>query len=315
MSTIHIGTSGWSYPSGRGSWNGIFYPARATLKGGTGPKKVDELRYYAEHFDTVEVNSSFYRPPTPAMAASWIARTPPDFEFSLKLYQKFTHPEMFRTASGEETVEVSQRDVDEFRAAIEPIASAGRLGALLIQFPPSFKNTPESREYLAGLMRAFRAYPLAVELRHREWSDAIADTLALLNEFGAAWVQIDEPKFPFSIRQDFLPNVTGFSYMRFHGRNAEQWWRHRASEDRYDYYYSPEELKPFAATADAARRLVKKLYGYMNNHFAAKSVANAAMLKHQLGMPVEGEYPVGFVERYPELRGIVRTAPSDVIRD
>ena len=117
-------------------------------------------------------------------------------------------------------------------------------------------------------------------------------------------MQIDEPKFRFSIRQNYLPNVQGFYYMRLHGRNAAQWWRHDKSEDRYNYLYSADELKEFTETADAARRLVKKLYLYTNNHFSAKSVANAAMIKQQLGEPIEGEYPPEFVERYPELAGV-----------
>ena len=133
----------------------------------------------------------------------------------------------------------------------------------------------------------------------------MGETLSLLNEWGAAWVQIDEPKFRFSIRQNFLPNVQGFYYMRLHGRNAEHWWRHEKAEDRYDYLYSESELKEFSETADAARRLVKKLYLYTNNHFSAKSVANAAMIKKQLGEPIEGEYPEEFVARYPGLAGMV----------
>src|SRR5207244_9112980 len=141
---------------------------------------------------------------------------------------------------------------------------------------------------------------------HRSWSDNIAGTLSLLNGFGAAWVQIDEPKFRFSIRQNYLPNVKGFYYMRLHGRNVEKWWRHEKSEDRYDYLYSSEELKEFSETADAARRLVKKLYLYTNNHFSAKSVANAAMIKQQLGEPLEGEYLPECVERYAELAGGVK---------
>jgi uncharacterized protein YecE (DUF72 family) len=152
---------------------------------------------------------------------------------------------------------------------------------------------------------AFRGYRVAVELRHRSWSDRIGETLALLNEFAAAWVQIDEPKFRFSIRQNYLPNVEGFYYMRLHGRNAAKWWRHEQAEDRYDYLYSADELTEFSDTAAAARTLVKKLYLYTNNHFSAKSVANAAMLKEQLGHPVDGEYPEAFIARYPELAGTV----------
>ena len=138
-----------------------------------------------------------------------------------------------------------------------------------------------------------------VELRHRSWSDELDATIALLNELGAAWVQIDEPKFKFSIRQNYLPNVRSFYYMRLHGRNAEKWWRHDSADDRYDYLYSAGELKEFSETAGAARQLVKKAYLYTNNHFSAKSVANAAMIKQQLGEPLEGEYSPEFAARVP----------------
>jgi uncharacterized protein YecE (DUF72 family) len=101
--------------------------------------------------------------------------------------------------------------------------------------------------------------------------------------------------------------------MRFHGRNAAQWWRHDKAEDRYDYLYSDEELREFTETASAARELVKKAYLYTNNHFSAKSVANAAILKHKIGLPVPGEYPEEMVERYPELQGIVKLLPPPLI--
>ena len=149
------------------------------------------------------------------------------------------------------------------------------------------------------MLEDLRDYPIAVELRHASWSDAFSDTLALLNAFDAAWVQIDEPKFRFSIRQNLLPNVTGFYYLRLHGRNAAQWWRHDKAEDRYDYLYSAEELREFSETVSATRQLVKKTYLYTNNHFSAKSVANAAMIKHQLGEPVPGEYSREFIDALP----------------
>ena len=303
-SNLRIGTCGWNYPTGRGTWNGVFYPVpRARRKG------FDELSFYAEHFDTVEVNSTFYGQPRSAVCRKWADRTPKGFEFSVKLYQKFTHqgsggvsgPDLRHTPPDAFSIAA----LDEFRTGIDPLAATGKLGALLAQFPPSFKDAPASRDYLAYLLGAFRGYPVAVELRHRSWSDHIGETLTLLNEFAAAWVQIDEPKFRFSIRQNYLPNIEGFYYMRLHGRNAEKWWRHERAEDRYDYLYSADELKEFSDTAAAARTLVKKLYLYTNNHFSAKSVANAAMIKEQLGQPVEGEYPETFIARYPELADTV----------
>ena len=312
--SLRIGTSGWNYPSGPGKWNGIFYPATRSKRAGT--DRFDELRFYAEHFDTVEVNSTFYGQPRAEVTRGWADRTPAEFDFSLKLYQKFTHPRMFKEAAlkrapGAEgslldlLAEVTQRDIDEFKAGIEPLAAAGKLGALLAQFPASFKDTEGTRDYLAQVLRAFRDYPVAVELRHRSWSDAIGDTLAMLNGFNAAWVQIDEPRFRFSIRQNYLPNITSFYYMRLHGRNAAEWWRHEHRDDRYNYLYSGEELREFSETVGAANELVKKSYLYTNNHFSAKSVVNAVMLKAQLGQPIEGEYPPELVERYAELRDLV----------
>jgi uncharacterized protein YecE (DUF72 family) len=237
----------------------------------------------------------------------------------VKLYQKFTHPKMYRervekSVPGElrserdliaALAQPNAADLDEFRRGIDPLAGAGKLGALLAQFPASFKYDPVSTDYLAGLLRAFAGYSVAVELRHRSWSDFVGDTLGLLNDHGAAWVQIDEPKFRTSIRQNFLPNVKSFYYLRLHGRNAKDWWRHAHRDDRYNYLYSGDELKEFSETADAARRLVKKSYLYLNNHYSAKSVANAAMIKQQLGEPLDGEYPPEFVEQYPNLADAV----------
>ena len=275
------------------------------------------------------MNSTFYGQPRAEVTRAWAARTPPRFEFSIKLYQQFTHPRMFKErlagalpgggarepALLDALARPNDADIDVFRRGIDPLASSGRLGALLAQFPASFKDSPASRDYLAGLLRAFTGYPLAVELRHKTWSDRIGDTLTLLNTFGAAWVQIDEPKFRFSIRQNYLPNVRGFYYMRLHGRNAGQWWQHEKSEDRYDYLYSADELKEFTGTADAARQLVKKLYLYTNNHFSAKSVANAAMIKQQLGEPIEGEYSSEFLARYPELAGAVTSTATSLLHE
>jgi uncharacterized protein YecE (DUF72 family) len=296
----------------------LFYPATRSKRDGT--KDFDELRFYAEHFDTVEVNSTFYGQPRPDVTKNWAQKTPPGFEFSLKLYQKFTHPKMFKEAAlkrapGSEgplldlLAQVTQSDIDDYRSGIEPLAKSGRLGALLAQFPASFKDSPATRDYLAQLVRAFGDYPIAVELRHKSWSDRIGETLTLLNELGAAWTQIDEPKFKDSIRQNFLPNVKTFYYMRLHGRNAQAWWHHEKSEDRYNYLYSSEELREFADVAGAAKHLVKKSYLYTNNHFASKSVVNAVMLKAQLGQRIDGEYPPQLVERYPEIDGLV-TIPA-----
>ena len=313
MGNLRVGTSGWNYPTGRGTWNGVFYPPTRGRS-----KQFDELAFYAEHFDTVEVNSTFYGQPKAAVTRSWVERTPPNFEFAVKLYQKFTHPKMYEGVlrrslhapdgheeAVRELLAPTTADLDEFRRGIEPLAVSGKLGPVLAQFPPSFKNSPVAKAYLSLLLAALGDYSVAVELRHASWSDAFGETLDLLNASSAAWVQIDEPKFRFSIRQNWLPNVQGFYYVRLHGRNAAQWWTHEKAEDRYNYLYTAGELEEFTETADAARRLVKKAYLYTNNHFSAKSVANAAMIKQQLGEPIDGAYPPEFVAQFPELAGVV----------
>lgn len=300
MSTsLRVGTSGWSYPSGRGTWNGIFYPAKGSV-----PKGFDELGFYAERFNTVEVNSTFYGQPRPNVSTSWVKRTPPGFEFAVKLYQKFTHPNLTS-----DKTPVSAADIDAFKAGIEPLAAGDRLGPLLAQFPASFKDSPAAREYLEWLLATFRDYSVAIELRHKSWSDARMDVDRSLRTFGAAWTQIDEPKFKLSIRQTLEPNVERFYYMRLHGRNAAQWWKHERSEDRYDYLYTEEELKPIAEAVAKARALVKKQYVYLNNHFAAQAVADAAVLRHLLDEPVESPMPAELVARYPMLEGKVTTSP------
>ena len=159
-------------PDGPGHLERDLLSGRAAAGAGT----FDELAYYAEHFDTVEVNSSFYRAARSAVTRSWAARTPPGFDFSLKLYQKFTHPGMYQgrtrriclpTATRRRFPRSTRADVDAFKSAVDPLADAGKLGALLAQFPPSFRDRDDAREYLEWLLQAFQDYPLAVELRHR----------------------------------------------------------------------------------------------------------------------------------------------------
>lgn len=270
-SAVYIGTSGWSYPQGEGTWNGHFYPA--------GTK--DELEYYSRLFNTVEVNSTFYRPPEARLAQSWAKRVPPGFLFSVKLWQKFTHPGMFSAATGEDAT-VSRADIDQFRAGIEPLASRGKLGALLAQFPPGFVNSAPSREILGALLSAFREYRLAVELRHKSWSDdpAIAE---LLKANRAAWARRDEPRFSFSIASD-VPVTSELAYFRFHGRNAEMWWKGNA-ETRYKYLYSPEEIQELASRVKAAAGQSKPTFAFFNNHWRGYAPKNAADLIRSLQLP------------------------------
>lgn len=271
---IRVGTSGWHYPSGEGTWNGPFYPKPR-------PRGFDELRFYADRFDTVEVNATFYRQPEAPMSRKWLDRTPESFLFSLKLFQKFTHPEMFLKRPGSGEWDVNLGDIDAFRMGLEPIASAGRLGALLIQFPASFHNEPATQEYLRWLMDAFRDYPRAVELRHASWKD---DGGAIVDSAGASLVLQDEPFAQLdATRLPAYRRTSPLVYIRMHGRNKEQWWEHKASEDRYNYLYSAEELEPIADFAKEEAAIEKRVLVYFNNHFSAKAVANADILKNQLG--------------------------------
>jgi len=272
--SVYIGTSGWSYPRGEGTWKGFFYPAG----------RVNELEFYSQFFNTVEVNTSFYRPPDPGIVYSWIKKTPPGFRFAVKLWQKFTHPKMFKEATGE-VAAISQEDVDVFRRALEPLAKAGRLGALLAQFPPGFKNDGYGRQIIVALAKAFGQYPLALELRHRSWSDDPA-TAALLRENNIAWVEIDEPKFSSSVAAR-VPVTADMAYFRFHGRNAKEWWM-GDNETRYRYLYSPEEIAGLADRVKKAAEKTRLLFAFFNNHWQAYAPRNANDLKKALQLPFQG---------------------------
>jgi uncharacterized protein YecE (DUF72 family) len=287
---VRVGTSGWHYPSGSGKWNGVFYPSPR-------PKGFDELEYYARFFDAVEINSTFYGQPRAQVCAQWVSRTPGDFVFCAKLYQQFTHPRLFQQrvqAQLEKTVDstditkdviealahANSADIDEFRRGIEPLADAGKLGALLAQFPASFHASAANRAHLTALLTAFTEHQVAVELRHRSWSDEIEQTRELLRAFGASWVWLDEPKFKDSIRQE-EPEAGSFVYVRLHGRNAKAWWR-GGNEERYNYEYSKEELEPIAGKVNG-----RKGYLFANNHANARAIKTATLVKALFGQETE----------------------------
>ena len=312
MSHLRIGTSGWHYPDGKGTWNGIFYPPV-----GRRPRGFDELSFYAEHFDTVEVNSTFYGQPRASVSQKWADRTPEGFEFSVKLYQKFTHPKMFKKrieqavpegdqAAIEELARPNLADLDEFKRGIDPLATSGKLGALLAQFPPSFKFGPSEIDYLTrsppGLLRVLarrRAQAQQLERPDGRQRRSVEQLRGGVGPDRRAQVSTLGPS-------ELPAECAGIYYMRLHGRNASAWWTHEQAEDRYNYLYTAEELVEITETAGAARELVKKAYLYTNNHYSAKSVANAAMIKQQLGEPVDGEYDPEFAARYPELAPALR---------
>jgi len=277
LAKMYIGTSGWSYPKGEGTWTGYFYP-----KG-----KVNELEYYSQFFNTVEINSTFYRPPDPGYVYNWVRRVPEDFLFTVKLWQKFTHPKMYKEATGEEAV-IARQDVDLFNRGIDPLVRYGKLGALLAQFPPSFKNEGYGPKILNGIIRTFGQYRLAVELRHRSWSDD-ENTARLLRENNVAWVKIDEPKFKSSVAEE-VPVTSDMAYFRFHGRNAEMWWK-GDSETRYKYLYSPEEIEELTDKVRSAAEQTRLLFTFFNNHWRAYAPRNAIDMMRASGLTVK-ELPI-----------------------
>lgn len=294
---LRIGTSGYSYPGPPPKgWFGVFYPQ-------TKGKRFDALEYYSQFFDTVEINSSFYGPPTLSMANAWVGKTPAGFEFAVKLWQKFTHPSKIGQGGSEGRWEaITQDDIALVRTGIQPLAESGKLGALLLQYPAGFYCSPENIEKLASTLRAFSEYPKVVELRHRSWSDSGEKTKALLEEYGASLALIDEPKFESSIRQSFEP-VGHLLYFRAHGRNAAKWWQHGESWERYDYCYSWDEIKGFAQklkTATAGPGVQKALV-FFNNHARAQSIANALMLLHEMGTDFKATPSEGLVQAFPQI--------------
>lgn len=265
---IYIGTSGWSYPRGEGTWNGYFYP----------PGTRNELGFYSHSFNCVEINSSFYAPVNPAYAEGWVRKTPDNFKFTAKLWQKFTHPGMFEKATGETAI-ICRDDVELFNRGIRPLHQAGKLGAVLAQFPAGFENTPDGHRILSAILDTFNDYPLAVELRHKSWSDD-PGTAKILSESGATWVSIDEPQFSSSIAQD-LPLTSGLAYFRFHGRNSNDWWSGN-NETRYRYLYSEAEIETLAEKVKTAAAQNRTVYAFFNNHWQAYAPRNARDIKKAL---------------------------------
>jgi uncharacterized protein YecE (DUF72 family) len=255
--------------------------------------KTDELKFYSRYFNAVEINSTFYRPCVPKTAESWAKRTPADFEFTVKAWERFTHKDRKWVPS----------EVEEFKAGVQPLIEAGKLGCVLFQFPASFRKSAETLDQLKRLLDLFLDYPKAIELRHRSWSDAWGE----LQSFQAVPAFIDEPKFKDSIRQEIGDTVGEFIYLRFHGRKFEKWWRHEHRNERYDYLYKPEELKPYSVRLKSVleNKEVQRAYIFFNNHPNAKAVANAVMMRAQLDIPVKTELPERLVEKYPELKFVL----------
>jgi uncharacterized protein YecE (DUF72 family) len=257
---IRVGPAGWSYPD----WEKVVYPPHGS--------KFDHLAYLASFFDTIEINSPFYRIPPPTHAKSWVRRVAdnPDFRFTTKVFKGFTH----------DKTELAEADVAAFRNYLDPLMEADRLGAILLQFPWSFKNTPESLDKLIGLFRAFASYPQALEVRHASFQNQ--EFVDFLDEQNIAWVNVDQPLFNDSVKP--ADAVTGpLGYVRFHGRNYEKWFAHEESWERYNYLYSKEELEPWVDRIETMARS-RDVFVVTNNHFRGQAIINAGDLEESLGL-------------------------------
>jgi uncharacterized protein YecE (DUF72 family) len=178
---------------------------------------------------------------------------------------------------------ISRDDIMLFQNSLEPLVKSGKLGALLAQFPPSFKKDKSGRQVLEAVIAAFGKYSLAVELRDRSWSDDPA-TANLLKQNNIAWVQADEPKFSSSVAME-LPLTADMTYFRFHGRNAANWWQGN-NETRYKYLYNPEEITELAQKLTAVASQTKLTFAFFNNHWKAWAPRNAVDMMKSLGQPV-----------------------------
>ncbi|MGO8761886.1 MAG: DUF72 domain-containing protein [Desulfobaccales bacterium] len=273
-----IGPAGWDYPD----WQGVVYPP--------GLKGTDRLTFLATRFTAVEINVTFYRPIPADYARRWLAAVAeaPDFRFTAKLWQVFTHERRLPEA-----------ELVQFQEGLEPMLAAGKLGVLLAQFPYSFHNTEENRAYLVQLKAAFPNYPLAVEVRHRSWQHrAVRDFLA---GAGLDFCNIDQPMVSYPMGATRW--VTGTrGYLRCHGRRAETWFEFGDDRGaRYDYLYSPEELEDLAARTRELAVKATETYVIFNNHPAGQAVANALELIHLLTPTRPVSVPPGLLAAFPRL--------------
>lgn len=286
---IFVGVAGWSYPD----WAGIVYPAHRS-------REFDEASYLADYFDVIEINTSFYQPPRPAVAERWVERLAahPRFLFTAKLWQKFTH-ETGATAADEQAV----------RAGFAPLAAADKLAAVLLQFPYSFHRTPENVARLKSLLERFQDYPLVVEIRHSSWNDG--ELYALLEEHHTGFCNIDQPIVGRSIRPS--GRVTApVGYIRLHGRRYDTWFSDDPAtppEERYNYLYSESELTPWAERIRKLAKHARTTFVIANNHFEGKAAVNALQLIHLL-TEAKVRVPEPLRHRYPELDAIA-DAPAE----
>ena len=274
-------------------------------------RKLHPLEYLARFFDIAEINTSFYGPMKPEVAKLWckrVAAVNPQFLFTAKLYRAFTHSPI---AVMEPTSAASIRPTDEdeikAREGLDVLANEGKLGALLIQFPVSFKNTGLNREYLARLLRQFIEYPRVVEVRDSSWNSP--ETLAEFAQMNVGFCNIDQPVMGKSLAP--TEHVTAeVAYIRLHGRNYDQWFDSDNRNDRYTYLYKELELDDWKERIQNVAHRARTTYVITNNHFESKAGVNAIELKSMIsGKRVAA--PPTLIRKYPELRKFADPAEDD----
>lgn len=282
-----IGPAGWAYKD----WWGIVYPSPK-------PRGFHELTLLSAYFDTIEINVSFYRPITAKTAVAWLDKIQQNtnFRFTAKLWRGFTHD---RNAT--------EADECEFKTGLVPLLEADRLGPLLLQFPWSFRNTPENRDYVSRLRARFFEYPLVLEVRHASWSEP--GVLDLLEQLDLGLCNIDQPLFKRSLKPSGLA-TSAIGYVRLHGRNYKSWFtENKHVGERYDYLYSVTELEPWLNRIKAVEHGTKDTYVVTNNHYLGKAVVNGLEISSILkGKPVSA--PPSLVEHYPELQEFTNREPD-----
>jgi uncharacterized protein YecE (DUF72 family) len=264
-STLRVGPAGWNYKD----WEGLVYPAG-------GGKSFDALAFLADYCDTIEINSSFYAPPRPKVAAGWArkVRNNPNFRFTAKVWQRLSHE------AGEDAGDALSADCDTVRASMAPLADAGVLGALLIQFPWKFRYAPENLERLSDLFRFLKDFPLVLEVRHGSWDkDPFYD---FLRENSVALCNIDQPLIGNSLKPG-AGLTARLGYFRFHGRNYENWFKEGAGRDaRYDYLYTKDEIHQLSNQIRKVRKKAEETYVVTNNHFRGQALVNAMEILEEL---------------------------------
>lgn len=291
---IFVGPAGFSYKD----WEGVFYPP------GMLHKKRHPLELVARCFDVVEINTSFYGHLKPEIVKLWariVSEANPRFLFTAKLHRSFTHSPLAATEPTS-AVSIHPNDDDEklAREGLEALAATGKFGALLIQFPVSFKNTALNREYLETLLRQFIEYPRVVEVRHSTWNNP--ETIIYFAERNVSFCNIDQPQLGRSLEP--TAHVTSsIGYVRLHGRNYDQWFEAEHCADRYNYLYKVNELLGWKERIETIAQRAKTTFVVANNHFEAKAAVNALQLKHMLtGRRVIAPEPL--LAHYPQLKTI-----------